>query len=89
MSSVSSNDPATHDALAPNTGRTRNGRLADFVATIVLLTVHFFSFGATIMVLGLLVMSTDPCAYQKCGDPAWLDRAINLGLWAGGANFFC
>jgi hypothetical protein len=47
-----------------------------------------FFFGATIMVLGLLVMTTDRCAYQKCGDPAWLDRAMNLNLWAGGAILF-
>jgi hypothetical protein len=37
------------------------------------------------VLLGLLVMMTDPCGYQKCGDPAWLDRAMNLNLWAGGA----
>lgn len=81
---MASNDP--QDALAQNTtGRTRNSQHADVVATIVLLTVHFFFFGATVTLLGLLVMTTDPCADQKCGDPAWLDRAINLGLWGGGA----
>jgi hypothetical protein len=84
MLSVASNDP--RDALAQNTtGRARNSQLTDVVATIVLLTVHFLFFGATITMLGLLVMTTDPCADQKCGDPAWLNRAINLGLWAGGA----
>jgi hypothetical protein len=30
-------------------------------------------------------MSTDPCGYQKCGDPAWIDRAMNLGTWGGAA----
>ena len=52
---------------------------------MALLVVHFLFFGGTITVLGLLVMSTDPCGYQKCGDPAWLDRAMNLALWSGGA----
>lgn len=29
-----------------------------------------------------MVMITDSCGYQKCGDPAWLDRAMYLALWA-------
>ena len=53
-----------------------------------MLVAHFLLFGATIVLLGLLVMTTDPCGYQKCGDPAWLDRAMNLNLWAGGAILF-
>lgn len=61
------------------------GRLADVIGTTVLLIAHFFLYGATFMMLGLLVMGTDSCAYQKCGDPVWLDRAISLGAWGGGA----
>jgi hypothetical protein len=53
-----------------------------------LLTIHFIFFGATILVLGLMVMGTDSCAYQKCGDQAWVNRAMNLGLWAGGVILF-
>jgi hypothetical protein len=83
-----SNDPAVQHPSAPNTSRTSGRQLADVLGTIVLLVAHFLFFGATIMVLGLLVMTTDPCAYQKCGDPAWLDRAMNLNLWAGGAILF-
>jgi hypothetical protein len=30
-------------------------------------------------------MGNGPCGYQKCGDPAWLDRAFFLSIWAGGA----
>jgi predicted RND superfamily exporter protein len=30
-------------------------------------------------------MSTDPCGSRKCGDPAWIDRAMNLGTWGGAA----
>ena len=78
-------DPAAQLASAQGTSRSSGRQLADVIASVVLLVVHFLLFGATIMVLGLLVMTTDACAYQKCGDPAWLDRAMNLGLWAGGA----
>jgi hypothetical protein len=83
-----SNDPAVQHPSAQNTSRTSGRQLADVLGTIVLLVAHFLFFGATIMVLGLLVMTTDPCGYQKCGDPAWLDRAMNLNLWAGGAILF-
>ncbi|UMB69564.1 hypothetical protein [Mycobacterium paraterrae] len=38
----------------------------------------------TLMVLGLLVMGTDACAYQACGDPAWLNRAIWVDSVGGG-----
>lgn len=51
----------------------------------MLLVVHGGLFAATYVLLGLLVMSTDPCGYQKCGDPAWIDRAMNLNIWAGAA----
>ncbi|GAB4977759.1 hypothetical protein MAHJHV60_32780 [Mycobacterium avium subsp. hominissuis] len=47
--------------------------------------MHGGLFEATYVLLGLLVMSTDPCGYQKCGDPAWIDRAMNLNIWAGAA----
>jgi hypothetical protein len=83
-----SNDPAVQHALAQHTGRGSGRQLADVIATIVLLVAHFLFFIATIVGLGLLVMITDPCADQKCGDPAWLDRAMNLNLWAGGAILF-
>lgn len=58
---------------------------ANVAATVALLVVHGLLYGASFVVLGLLVMSTDPCAYQKCGDPAWIDRAMALGAWGGGA----
>jgi hypothetical protein len=83
-----SNDPAVQYPSAPNTSRSSGRQLADVSGTIVLLVAHFLFFSATIVVLGLLVMGTDSCGYQKCGDPAWLDRAMNLALWAGGAVLF-
>jgi|SRR5947209_5066212 len=63
---------------------TRN-RPANLAATLVLLLVHAFLFAATIALLDLLVMGTDPCGAVKCGDPAWIDRAMTLGVWAGAA----
>jgi hypothetical protein len=83
-----SNDPAVQYPSALNTSRSSGRQLADVSGTIVLLVAHFLFFSATIVVLGLLVMGTDSCGYQKCGDPAWLDRAMNLALWAGGAVLF-
>ena len=65
--------------------RDQRGRPANIAATLVLLIVHGFLFTATIGLLGLLVMSTDPCGPVKCGDPAWIDRAMMLGIWAGAA----
>jgi hypothetical protein len=85
---VGVHDQAAPHASVQDTGPRRGRQVADVAATIVLLVVHFLLFGATIMVLGLLVMTTDACAYQSCGDPVWLDRAINLGIWAGIVVFF-
>lgn len=60
-------------------------RPADVVATVVLLIVHGFLLAATYVLLGLFVMGTDPCGAVKCGDPAWIDRAMMLGVWGGAA----
>lgn len=83
-----SNDPAVQSPSAQSTRRSSGRQLGDVIATIVLLVAHFVFFTATITVLGLMVMTTDSCGYQKCGDPAWLDRAMHLALWAGGAFLF-
>lgn len=82
---MSIDDPTAQGTAATNTAEGRRGSTADIVATLVLLVIHGGLFGATFVVLGLLVMSTDPCGYRKCGDPAWIDRAMNLGTWGGGA----
>lgn len=58
-------------------------RPADVAATIVLLIVHGALLGATVVLLGLFVMVTDPCGSVRCGDPAWIDRAMMLGVWGG------
>jgi hypothetical protein len=64
----------------------QRGRPADIAATLVLLIVHGLLLGATVVLLGLFVMGTDPCGHVRCGDdPAWADRAMMLGLWGGAA----
>jgi hypothetical protein len=68
----------------PN-ARTSHHQTADIVATLVLLVVHGCLYGATFVLLGLLVMTTDSCSARKCGDPAWIDRAMTLGTWGGAA----
>jgi hypothetical protein len=73
---------AQHVAATDSPGRSHP---ADIVATLILLVVHGCLFGATFALLGLLVMSTDPCGPVKCGDPAWIDRAMALGTWGGAA----
>ncbi len=64
---------------------TQRSRPADIAVTLVLLVVHGFLLAATVVLLGLLVMGTDPCGAVKCGDPAWIDRAMILGIWGGAA----
>lgn len=71
-----------------NVSRSSGRQLADVLGTIALLIAHFVLFTATFVGLGLMVMITDSCAVQKCGDPVWLNRAMNVALWAGGAFVF-
>jgi hypothetical protein len=72
----------------PNFSRSSGRQLANVLGTIALLVAHFVFFTATFVGLGLMVMTTDSCGSRKCGDPAWLDRAMDLALWAGGAFLF-
>lgn len=65
----------------------QRNRSADIAATVVLLFAHAVLVGLTLAVLGLLVMGTDPCGEVKCGDQAWIGRAIALGFWGGGVVF--
>jgi hypothetical protein len=53
------------------------------VVTILLLVVHVGLFGLGFFIIGMLVMITDSCAYQACGDPAWLTWANLVHLCAG------
>ncbi len=78
-------DPAAQPASAQQIDHASRRQIGEVLATVVLVIVHFGLYGATFVVLGLLAMGTDSCGYQKCGDPAWLDRAMHLASWAGGA----
>jgi hypothetical protein len=65
----------------------QTARPVDVTATVLLLLAHAFLLGATVVLLGLLVMVTDPCGSRRCGDPVWIDRAMVSGLGGGGAIF--
>jgi hypothetical protein len=81
-------DPAPQNPASAHARRGHGSRPADVAATLVLLIVHGLLFGATVVLLGLFVMGTDACGAVKCGDPAWVDRAMTLGIWAGAAVLF-
>lgn len=78
-------DPAVRPPSVPPPDGTSRRQIRDVLASVVLVISHLGVYGATFVVLGLLVMGTDACAYQKCGDPAWLDRSMRLAAWGGGA----
>ncbi|OBB88588.1 hypothetical protein A5760_24455 [Mycobacterium colombiense] len=78
-------EPAATGAATTMTTASPRGSTADIVATSVLLVIHGGLYAASFVLLGLLVMTTDPCGSRKCGDPAWIDRAMNLGTWGGAA----
>jgi Family of unknown function (DUF6264) len=80
-------DTEMQSAVAAYNQRSQRKLAMDRTATIVLLAVHALLIAVTIGLLGLLVMSTDPCGYQKCGDPAWINRAMVLGLGGGAVVF--
>jgi Family of unknown function (DUF6264) len=85
---VEEEEPAAQPVPDQQTDQAPRRQIADVLATVVLMIAHFALYGATFVVLGLLVMGTDSCGYQKCGDSAWLDRAMHLASWAGGVLLF-
>ncbi|OBI28250.1 hypothetical protein A5709_03795 [Mycobacterium sp. E1386] len=84
---MATDDDETRGAVASYSGKSERNLAVDRTATIVLLAVHAFLVAVTIGVLSLFVMGTDPCGYRKCGDPAWIDRAMFLGLGGGAVVF--
>jgi hypothetical protein len=76
------------EASVEDVNRSGGRQLADVLGTIALLIAHFVLSAATFLVISLLVMTTDSCSVQKCGDRAWLDRAFLFAVWAGGAFLF-
>ncbi len=84
---MATDDNETHSAVAAYSEKDERNLAVDRTATMVLLAVQAFLVAATIGLLSLFVMGTDPCGYRKCGDPAWIDRAMLLGLGGGGIVF--
>ncbi len=78
-------EPKTPGVATTNTTASPRSGAADIVATCVLLVIHGGLYAASFVLLGLLVMTTDACGSRKCGDPAWIDRAMDLGTWGGAA----
>ncbi|ORB73381.1 DUF6264 family protein [Mycobacterium scrofulaceum] len=84
---MATDDDETRAAVAAYSEKSERNLAVDRTATVVLLAVQALLIAVTIGLLSLFVMGTDPCGYQKCGDPAWIDRAMFLGI-AGGAVVF-
>ncbi|OBB84517.1 DUF6264 family protein [Mycobacterium sp. 852002-30065_SCH5024008] len=84
---MATDDGEMQGAVAAYSGKSERNLAVDRTATIALLAVHAFLVAVTIGVLSLFVMGTDPCGSQKCGDPAWIDRAMFLGLGGGAVVF--
>lgn len=78
-------EPAAPGVATTNSAGNGRSNPADIVATSVLLVIHGGLYAASFPLLGLLVMTTDACGSRKCGDPAWMDRAMDLGTWGGAA----
>lgn len=78
-------EPAAPGAATTKTTASPRASTADILATSVLLVIHGGLYAASFVLLGLMVMTTDPCGSRQCGDPAWIDRAMNLGTWGGAA----
>lgn len=75
------------EAIAAKPRPNPRSRAGDITGTVLLLVAHALLIMVTLALLGLLVMVTDPCGVQRCGDPAWIDRALWLGLGGGAAVF--
>jgi hypothetical protein len=79
MADVTPDPPAL---LPQNTSGTRR-RVVDVVAAFVLVFGQLVLYCGSFMALGLMVMGTDSCAYEACGDQAWLNRAMHFAGWGG------
>jgi hypothetical protein len=59
----------------------------DVVASGLLLCVHLALAMIIAVMAPLLVMGTDACAYEQCGDQQWVTH--QLGRGAAGEEFQC
>lgn len=58
-------------------------RTADLVSTVLLLSAHIGLAFLIALIAPFFAMVTDSCAYQTCGDEAWVTRAIYVAFGAG------
>ncbi|OBG56275.1 MULTISPECIES: DUF6264 family protein [unclassified Mycobacterium] len=82
-----SDDNEMQSAVAAYSRRSERSLAVDRTATVALLAAQAFLVAVTIGLLSVYVMATDSCGYQKCGDPAWINRAMVLGIGGGGVIF--
>ena len=75
-------DPGTP---VPQNNAAPRRQVTDALFACLLVFVQLALYCASFMFLGLMVMSTDSCAYEACGDQAWLNRAMYLAVWGGAA----
>ena len=55
---------------------TRRARIADAIAFGVFVLMQAGGVFVCCMSTFAIAMWTDPCGYEDCGDPAWIDRAM-------------
>ncbi|OBG79911.1 hypothetical protein A9X05_21435 [Mycobacterium sp. E3298] len=82
-----SDDNEMQSAVAAYSRRSERSLAVDRTATVALLAAQAFLVAVTIGLLSVYVMATGSCGYQKCGDPAWINRAMVLGIGGGGVIF--
>lgn len=80
---MATDDDEMRAAAAAYPRNSERGLAVDRIATVVLLALQGFLVAVTIGLLGMLVMATDPCGTQKCGDPEWINRAMFVGIGGG------
>jgi hypothetical protein len=68
----------------PQGNTTSRRQVGDAVVASLLVFVQLLLLCGSFTFLGLMVMGTDSCAYQACGDPAWINWAM-LSAGLGGA----
>jgi hypothetical protein len=82
---IAMSDVAAETAKPLPQGTTTSRRqVGDAVVASLLVFVQLMLLFGSFTFLGLMVMGTDPCAYQACGDPAWITWAM-LSAGVGGA----
>jgi hypothetical protein len=70
------------------TGSQSRANTVNVVVSVLFPTGHAALMSCSQMMSFTIAMSTDACAYQDCGDEAWVNHALNVVLPVGGLLFF-